>query len=108
VDERTRRIGLNEAVFREINERIEELAAGFKVGEGLDLICECGNASCVSRIQMGPKEYEALRLDATTFAVVSGHEIPDVEEIVERHRTYDVVRKTGSDAKKVAEATDPR
>ena len=45
MDERTRRIGLNEAVFREINERIEELAAGFKVGEGLDLICECGNAS---------------------------------------------------------------
>jgi hypothetical protein len=108
VDERTRRIGLNEAVFREINERIEELAAGFKVGEGLDLICECGDASCVSRIKMGNKEYEALRSDATTFAVVSGHEIPDVEEIVERHKTYDVVRKTGSDPQKMAEVTDPR
>ena len=114
VDERARRIGLNEAVFREINERIEELAAGFKVGEGLDLICECGDASCVSRIKMGNKEYEALRSDATirsdatTFAVVSGHEIPDVEEIVERHKTYDVVRKTGSDPQKMAEATDPR
>ena len=47
VDERTRRIGLNEAVFREVNERIEGLAAEFKVGEGLDLICECGDASCV-------------------------------------------------------------
>ena len=108
MDERARRIGLNEAVFREINERIEELAAGFKVGEGLDLICECGDASCVSRIKMGNKEYEALRSDATTFAVVSGHEIPDVEEIVERHKTYDVVRKTGSDPQKMAEATDPR
>jgi hypothetical protein len=34
VDERTRRIGLNEAVFREINERIEELAAGSRSVRG--------------------------------------------------------------------------
>jgi hypothetical protein len=108
VDERKRRIGLNEAVFREINERIEDLATTFEVAEGLDLICECGDASCVSRIKMTREEYEELRSDATTFAVVSGHEILDVEEIVERHKTYNVVRKTASDAEKVAKATDPR
>lgn len=109
MDERKRRVGLNEAVFREINERIEDLAAEFKSGDPrLDLICECGDASCVSRIEIGHKEYEELRSDATTFAVVSGHEILDVEEIVERHKTYDVVRKRASDAQKVVEATDPR
>jgi hypothetical protein len=108
MDERKRRIGLNEAVFREINERIEDLAATFESGDPrLDLICECGDASCASRIEMSHKEYEELRSKATTFAVVSGHEILDVEEIVDRHKTYDVVRKTG-DAQKVAEATDPR
>ena len=108
MDERQRRIGLNEAVFREVNERIEELADTFGVSERLDLLCECGDASCASRIEMSHQEYEALRSDAMTFAVVSGHEMPDVEEIVERHKTHDVVRKTASDAQKVAEATDPR
>jgi hypothetical protein len=108
VDERVRRIGLNEAVFRQVNERIEELADTFGLRERLDLVCECGNASCRSRIEMGHEEYEELRSDPTTFAVVSGHEIRDVEEIVERHKTFDVVRKTASEAQKVAEATDPR
>jgi hypothetical protein len=108
MDERVRRIGLNEAVFRQVNERIEELADTFGLDEKLDLICECGNASCTSRIEMGREEYEHLRADSQTFAVVSGHEIPDVEEIVARRKTYDVVRKTAGEAQKVAEATDRR
>ena len=81
-------------VFREINERIEGLATTFEVRDALDLICECADATCTSRIQMSREDYEKLRSDATTFAVVSGHEIPDIEEIVARHKTYEVVRKT--------------
>jgi hypothetical protein len=109
VDERARRIGLNEAVFRQVNERIEDLADTFGLtNEKLDLICECGNASCASRIEMDRRDYEALRSDSATFAVVSGHEILDVEEIVRRHKTYDVVRKRAGEAEKIAEATDPR
>ncbi len=109
MDERARRIGLNEAVFRQVNERIEDLADTFGLtNEKLDLICECGNASCASRIEMDRQDYEALRSDSATFAVVRGHEILDVEEIVKRHTTYDVVRKRGGEAEKVAEMTDPR
>jgi hypothetical protein len=108
VEERERRIGMNEALFREVNERLQELAVGFKRTDKLDLICECGNASCASRIEMDREEYEQVRSDSTTFAVVKGHEIPDVEEIVERRRAYDVVRKSASEAKRVAEKTDPR
>jgi hypothetical protein len=107
-DERVRRIGLNEAVFREVNERIEDLADTFGLGQRLDLICECGNASCTSRIEMDHKQYEELRSDSTTFAVICGHEIPDVEEIVARHGSYYVVRKTLDDAREVAETTDRR
>jgi hydroxymethylpyrimidine pyrophosphatase-like HAD family hydrolase len=58
--------------------------------------------------EMTREEYEKLRSDARTFAVVSGREILDVEEIVERYKTFDVVRKTASDAVSVVEATDPR
>jgi hypothetical protein len=109
VDERARRIGLNEAVFRQVNERIQELAETFRLNEEkLDLICECGNASCGSRIEMNRRDYEALRSDSATFAVVTGHEIVDVEEIVSRRKTYDVVRKRAGAARQVAEQTDPR
>jgi formate dehydrogenase maturation protein FdhE len=107
-DERDRRVGLNESVFREVNERIEELATTFEVGDVLDLICECGNVNCTSRIQMSLEAYEKLRSDATTFAVASGHEALDIEEIVARHKTYAVVRKTDADARKVVKETDPR
>ena len=108
MDERVRRIGVNEAVFRQVNERIEDLAETFGLGQSLDLICECGNANCTSRIEMDHAQYEELRSDSTTFAVVSGHEISDVEEIVARHGSYDVVRKTANDAREVAETTDRR
>ncbi len=33
-DDRARLVGLNEAVFRQVNERLEELAAGARAGDG--------------------------------------------------------------------------
>jgi hypothetical protein len=87
VDERARRIGLNEELFRQVNERLEELAESFGRDPGkLDLICECGNASCANRIEMEHGDYERLRSDPATFAIVKGHEITDVEEIVEQRK----------------------
>jgi hypothetical protein len=109
VEDRERRIGMNEGLFREVNERLQELAEGFAhTPEKLDLICECGNVSCASRIEMDPEEYEKVRSDSTTFAIVKGHANLDVEEIVERRAGYDVVRKTASEAQRAAEKTDPR
>jgi hypothetical protein len=106
---REERIGLNEAVFREVNERIETLAQNFDLGSApLDLICECGDAACVQRIQMTHAEFEHLRSESHQFAVHPGHEIPDVESIVERHDGYDIVSKNEGVPKLIAERTDPR
>ena len=109
MDERKRRIGLNEAVFREANERIEELNKTFAtLTDNLVLVCECGFADCVEKISMTVEEYEELRANSAHFAIVHGHEIPDVESVVEKHEGYDVVRKDDGVAKKIAEVTDPR
>ena len=106
---REERIGLNEAVFREVNERIENLAETFDLSsEMLDLVCECGNADCVQRITMTHPEYEELRSDSHQFAVYPGHEIPDVERVVDRRKGYDVVKKTEGPPERIAEQTDPR
>jgi hypothetical protein len=106
---REERIGMNEAVFRDVNERIQDVATTFDLtSEPLDLICECGDAACVARISLSRDEYEAIRADAHLFAVSSGHVAPDVEEVVEAHPGYDVVRKYTGVPAEIAQKTDPR
>jgi hypothetical protein len=109
VDERAHRIGVNEAMFREVNERIEGLAETFGLGaQPLDLICECGDTSCTQQIRMTSEAYETMRKEPTLFAVYPGHEIPDVEEIVDRREGYDVIRKREGDPARVARQTHTR
>lgn len=106
---REERIGMNEAVFRDVNERIEDVASAFNMTtEPLDLICECGDATCVERISLTRDEYEKIRGDPHLFAVASGHVAPDVEEVVETHSRYEVVRKFKGVPAEIAETTDPR
>ena len=108
--ERTKRVGLNEAVFRELNERLRELGERFGVGDNemLDLVCECGTETCTQRIAMSPSEYEELRADPGQFAIVPGHDQPDIEEVIARRRRYDVMRKRPGLPHAIAEATKTR
>ena len=107
MDERARRIGLNEALFREVNERIAEVRESAHV-QHMDIVCECGDLACEERFSIEPGDYERLRSEPTLFAVVPGHEIPDVESVVEEHPEYLTVRKRRAEAVELAEATDPR
>ena len=109
MSEREAQIGLNEAVFREVNERIEGLAETFDLkSEPLDLVCECGDATCVQRITMSLSDYEELRSDPHQFAVHPGHEIPAVETVVGKRKGYVIVEKDPGVPQQVAERTDPR
>jgi len=106
---REERIGMNEAVFRDVNERIQEVASAFDMStEPLDLICECGSANCVDRIALAPSEYEQLRADPRMFAVAPGHVTPDVEKVVEERKGYDIVQKFEGTPAEIARQTDPR
>ena len=104
MDAREERIGKNETLFREVNERIEEIAEG----ERTDFLCECGDIDCAQTITLTLSEYEALRAEPDRFAVLPGHEQLDVEEVVERHEGYVVVRKHAGGPAELAEAADPR
>lgn len=108
MNERARRVGLNEAVFREVNERIEEISAAFGPSAQLDLICECGDAECADRLSLEHRDYEEIRSDSTLFAVVPGHTDESVEDVVRREKDYEVVKKRVGEARALAEATDPR
>jgi hypothetical protein len=107
--EQARRIGLNEAVFREVNERLEDLEARFGVEDDqLDLICECCDANCVERIRVGRAAYEAVRSDPQLFVIYPGHELGDVETVVEATPAYHIVKKRPGEPARVAQATNPR
>jgi hypothetical protein len=109
MDERERRLGLNEAVFREVNERVEEIHQTLGSDTGtLDIICECGVVACTERISVPIAEYERARSDPTHFLLQVGHEDPTVERMIENHGTYILVEKEGTDVEEIAEATDPR
>ena len=107
MNERERRIVMNEAVFREANEALTSLQRPSNGTTPLDLICECGRDDCIAKIEMTRQEYEQLRSDATLFAVVTGHETPDVERVVEARAGYDVVKKP-AETKEIAEELDTR
>jgi hypothetical protein len=112
VSTRDERLAGNEALFREVNERVAEIATHFVEvetrGERVNFACECGRATCAEPIAMTLDEYEALRAESTHFAVVPEHEQPEIEIVVERHPTYFVVQKREPDAQEVARETDPR
>jgi hypothetical protein len=109
---RDERLAGNEALFREVNERVAEVATHFIEGgtdtEEVDFTCECGRADCAEPIPMAVGEYEAIRAEPTHFAVAPGHERREIESVIARYPSYFVVEKRDEDAQEVARATDPR
>jgi hypothetical protein len=113
-ESRLSRLAKNEAVFREVNERITEitvqLAPGAARPDLVDgLICECSDPLCLERV--GPltiAEYESVRRDATHFIIAPGHQAPDVERVIEEHGKYSVVEKVEGLPSDVARERDPR
>jgi hypothetical protein len=106
VDGDRERRGLNEAAFREVNERIAEAGESFDAEE-ISLVCECSRASCVERLTLEVGEYERVRSQPEWFIVAPGHEQLDLEVVVEERLDYVIVRKRG-DAAEVSRRTDPR
>ena len=108
MDERTRRVGENEALFRGVNEQVQGLNRTFLVQGTMRIVCECGEQGCIEQIELQPAAYETMRADATLFAVKPGHDAPDLETVVERNAEYWVVRKDRGVPERLARETDPR
>ena len=109
MDERLERVGRNQALFRQVNDKIRELNEDFgAVGARMSLVCECGDRSCGDQIELTPDEYLELRRDPTIFGVRPGHQIPEGEDVVDRRESYWLVRKHPDGPARLAEALDGR
>jgi hypothetical protein len=104
------RAAQNQALCREVNERIDSLSTAYGVELSTrDFICECAATDCTATIRMTVSEYEEVRQDATRFVVLpsEAHVIPDVEEVVSKGDRYWTVSKVGAGAE-IAARLDPR
>jgi predicted DNA-binding protein (UPF0251 family) len=102
------RLARNEALFRDVNERIRGAAHDVpEDGHVYEFLCECSDVGCVERISLTIDEYEAIRSDSKRFVLAPGHARTAIETVVERQPEHVVVEKVGS-AGQVAEALDPR
>lgn len=105
---RGERAARNEAVFRRVNERLEEVNEAFgSIVESAEFVCECADIGCVERIELGIEQYESVRDVPTHFIVKPGHELADEERIVESHGGYLIVEKIGHAGQRAADL-DPR
>jgi hypothetical protein len=112
VDSRQNRRAHNETLFREVNERVEEVgsgSAGYGENDGqlIGFVCECGRDDCAEPLEVTHAQYESVRSNPLRFLVVPGHEHTDAARVVERHAQFLVVEKIG-EAAEIAAEHDPR
>jgi hypothetical protein len=104
---REERIARNEAIFRVGNERMAEWEERHEDGEHERYLCECADPGCHEKVELTHSQYEYVRSNSMWFVVVPGHEVPDVETVIDTHDGWNVIEKA-AEVSDIAEATDPR
>jgi hypothetical protein len=72
----------NENLFREGGADVDEL----------DLRCECGGNACAERLAVSVSDYLRVRRWDGRFLLVPGHQDLELENVVERHKSWLVVQ----------------
>jgi hypothetical protein len=106
-EEQQRRLALNEGVRRQVNEGIERGQWPGEESQPVGFRCECSHLGCNSLVRLSVADYERVRSNPLRFMLVSGHEVPSVETVVERCDEWIVVEKH-SEGSDVARETDTR
>lgn len=94
-----------QSLFREVNERIEEITQANETNG--EVLCECADRECTATIPLTVDEYEAVRLFPTHFFVVPGHVNRRIERVIGENGRYAVVEKF-DEAGVTAVKLDPR
>ena len=106
-EELQRRLAANETMFREVNEGIERGQWPGEAGEPVGFRCECARLGCNLLLKLTLAEYEHVRAHPRRFMMIPGHEIPEVETVVERTPGLRD-RREARRGRRAAEASDPR
>lgn len=100
-------IAHTEALFRNVNEEINDASGRFEVEVG-EFVCECGDPTCTDHVEIPLDEYEDVRRHSTRFVVQHGHVAGPVEQIVQRNHRYTVIEKVDRAIAAIVRRLDPR
>jgi hypothetical protein len=98
-DQAKRRVAINQTLLRGVNGAMQFERAG----EPIPFRCECGQLGCNQLIGLTRAEYNAVRAHPRRFAIAAGHEVSEIETVVERHDRWAVVEAHDPVAAAVAE-----
>jgi hypothetical protein len=105
--DRKERLALNEALFRAANERMADWEERHRIEATELYFCECADPECRQKVPLRESDYERIRSISDQFFVVPGHDVADVESVIESHEEWLVVEKD-PEVREIVEATDPR
>jgi hypothetical protein len=94
--DRATRIAMAEGAFRIANHRMAAWEERHADDAPELYLCECANRDCRDKVELDRGAYEHVRRTPERFFVVPGHEVQDLETVVERHDDYLVVEKPSS------------
>jgi hypothetical protein len=96
------RAARTQAMFREVNERIAELTRDSTARVTL-FVCECSREGCLEALELTLAQYEQVRCRGDRFLVADGHELAEIERIVDRQDGFLIVETYGRAAAVAAE-----
>lgn len=105
-DEQVKRSVLNQALFREVNNRILDVNDSFGVDDHAVLLCECSDMACSVTVELSATEYRQIRADPTHFVTTPGHLEPSVDRVVFEGERYWIVETLPGEPSKIAEEAD--
>ena len=97
-NELKRKLAGNESVFRSVNEGIKRGRWPGEDDEPIGFRCECARLGCNGLVMLTRTEYEYIRSDPRRFVMIPGHELPEIESVVDRAKDHVVVEKEGAAA----------
>jgi hypothetical protein len=105
--EAERRVARNEVLFRDTNEAIERGQWPGEADKVVRFRCECSRLGCGEAVEARIAEYEQVRKSPRRFLLAAGHQLEEIESVVDTTDRFVVVEKKDA-AGELAAATDPR
>lgn len=102
-----RRMAENEAIFRKLNERVQQRFDSLeqiakednqeslvsREDAPLHFYCECSDENCRKRVVLSPSLYDEIHQDRRQFVVLCGHEVGTIERVVHEEPDFCIIEK---------------
>jgi hypothetical protein len=96
-EKQAERLASNQALFRSVNETMQDLEKRFgpRPDDRIAFVCECSHLDCVEEIAITHAEYTGVRSNPRWFVVAPSdeHVFPEIELVIKRTDRYFVLQK---------------